>query len=400
MATVTVVTAERTLEIEATSIVEGEINSAGHLILTRHDGTPLDMGAVSGMQMHNGTAYNKVDAFSYVGPTDPGAVPNGSVWYDTNDVAGPFASDIQKGLVELATDAETVAGTDNTRAVTPASLAAVPGNKVQILASNANTEAALPTAYPLGMSLMTLTTGSGWSISSGLGSVMTQRTETDRTVQIAYSSTGGTGAPRSWVRQYHSSNNGGGWTAWSQYSTVFTLTPASFTQTTAFTSYPSGWSRLYYTAANSSAWDFTGKSGEVVTYVDGTDFARQTWTRHVGGTSNSTEEWVRTATSANGWTNWRKTVFEDRPGLPYAIATGTHLMPGGSAANEVVSQAITFPAGRFTATPVITVTAVSTVPGDVVLEVSIGNLSSTGFTIYIKRTNTASTTVHWIAIQS
>jgi len=314
VATVTVVTAERTLEIEATSIVDGEINSAGHLILTRHDGTPIDMGAVSGMQMNPGTGYTKVDAFSYIGATDPGSVPNGSVWYDTTNVAGPLASETQQGLVEMATTVEAAAMTDTQRAVTPAgiasAIAAVPGNKVQILAANANTETALPSAYPLGISQMSLTTGSGWSINSGFGSVITYRTETDRTVQHAFSNPGGIGTPRMWMRQYHTSNNGGGWTAWSQVNLLYSLTAANFAQTTnAFSGYPTGWSRLYYTSANSSNWDFAGNAGEVLTYVDGTDFAKQTFITHSSG-AGSPSMWYRTANAANGWTAWQKLITD------------------------------------------------------------------------------------------
>lgn len=34
--------------------------------------------------LHNGTSYADADSTRiYIGPTDPGAVPNGSVWYDT-----------------------------------------------------------------------------------------------------------------------------------------------------------------------------------------------------------------------------------------------------------------------------------------------------------------------------
>lgn len=127
MATVTVVTAERTLQIEATSIVDGNVVD-GHLILTRHDGGEIDVGAVSGMRLSDGTTYTPVDAFSYIGTNDPGAVANGSVWFDTDD-AGPAASDTQKGLVELATTAEATTGTDTTRAVTPVGLKAVADTK-------------------------------------------------------------------------------------------------------------------------------------------------------------------------------------------------------------------------------------------------------------------------------
>lgn len=125
MATVTVVTAERTLEIEATSIVSGDINDDGHLILVRHDDTPIDMGAVSGMKVNPGSGYVKADVFAYVGPSDPGSVPDGSVWYDTASVSGPVASETQQGLVELATVAEAATGTDTQRAVTAAGLKGV-----------------------------------------------------------------------------------------------------------------------------------------------------------------------------------------------------------------------------------------------------------------------------------
>lgn len=399
MATVTVVTAERTLEIEATSIVDGEINSAGHLILTRHDGTPLDMGAVSGMQMNSGAGYSKVDAFSYIGATDPGAVPNGSVWYDTTDVAGPLASETQQGLVELATTAEAAAMTDSQRAVTPegvaSAIAAVPGNKVQILAANAITETALPGAYPLGISQMSLTTSSGWSINSGFGSVITYRTETDRTVQHGFSNPGGTGTPRMWQRQYHTSNNGGGWTSWSQVPLVYTLTPGTLVQTSAFTLYPNGWSRIYFSSANGTGWDFAGNAGEVLTYTDG-DFAKQTYQMHSSG-AGTPGVWVRTANAASGWTAWRKTIFE-ATGMVKAMATGT-LVITPSAANTPTSQAVTFPAGRFTAAPNVQVCVLSTVPGSQVTGVGAFNPTTTGFDAYVTRTNTTNTTVSWSAVQ-
>jgi hypothetical protein len=47
MATITGLTAERMLEIEAASIVDGEI-IADHLILTKQDGSPIDAGVVTG----------------------------------------------------------------------------------------------------------------------------------------------------------------------------------------------------------------------------------------------------------------------------------------------------------------------------------------------------------------
>lgn len=313
MATVTVFTAERMTEIEDANIVSGAINEAGHLILNRHDGTPLDMGAVSGVQLDGGTTYAKADVFSYVGDTDPGAVPDGSVWFDTAGPTGPFASTTQQGLVELATNAETITGTDAQRAVTPAGFAAayaaIPGSKVQILASNANTETALPSAYPTGISAMALITGSAWSLNLGFGTAVTVNVDPDRCHQTFYARAGSaTGNPLTWMRSYHSTDGGGGWTPWAQVNMPNNLAAGSFTQTTAFTSYPQGHSRIYYTSANSSSWDFAGKAGEVLTFRDDSDFARQEFTKHTGGTAAGVEtgRWVRVANAVNGWTRWQK----------------------------------------------------------------------------------------------
>lgn len=268
MATVTVVTAERTLEIEASSITAGTINTAGHLILTRHDGQTIDAGAISGMQIHNGTSYVKADTFAYVGGTDPGSVPDGSVWYDVNEPAGPFASDVQKGLVELADSTETIAGTDTTRAVTPAGLASLtsttsrrglvelssstgtvtgtdttravtPSGLTAALAaypvgkslgSNTIAQTALPAAYPVGISYMSLTSGSGWTPNSGFGSVITFNVSDNRCTQHFYASAGGTTLLQAWVRHHNTADGGGGWTSWQKIadqdiSTIADLAP-------------------------------------------------------------------------------------------------------------------------------------------------------------------------------
>jgi hypothetical protein len=49
MATVTGLTAERMLEIEDASVIDGEVLD-GHLILEKHDGTTIDAGSVIGPQ--------------------------------------------------------------------------------------------------------------------------------------------------------------------------------------------------------------------------------------------------------------------------------------------------------------------------------------------------------------
>lgn len=90
MSTVTGMTAARMLAIEAATVVDGEFDGSGHLILTTHDGTEIDAGSPSSI---------------------------------------PAASDTAQGVVELATSVETSALTDLTRAVTPGGLATVMGTK-------------------------------------------------------------------------------------------------------------------------------------------------------------------------------------------------------------------------------------------------------------------------------
>ena len=112
------------------------------------------------------------------------------------------------------------------------------------------------------------------------------------------------------------------------------LTAASFTQATTRGNYPAGLSRLYYTTATSSSWDFAGMAGEVITYIEGTDFGRQTFTQHVGGSTNPVQ-WFRTATSAGGWTAWQKVHTEFGASTPWTptwtTSSGLHLPSLGNA---------------------------------------------------------------------
>lgn len=48
MATITGLTAERMLEIEASSVIAGIVIENGHLMLTKHDGSQIDAGSVVG----------------------------------------------------------------------------------------------------------------------------------------------------------------------------------------------------------------------------------------------------------------------------------------------------------------------------------------------------------------
>lgn len=280
MATVTGMTAAAMQAIRDGTVVNAIFDSANHLILTKYDGTQIDAGVVS------------------------------------------TSTTTASGLVELATSAETLTGTDATRAVTPAGLASIPGYKVQVLAANSLAENAASTAYPLGTSIMSLTTGSGWTVNSGFGAIITNKSETDRAMQTCFPNSGGFNPPRSWQRMYHSTAGGGGWTAWAQSMLMVNSDPTIFNQSTGMSVYPVGQSRLYYTSVNSSGWDFNGKNGEVLTYYDGVDFARQQWIKHQGGTSAATEIWIRTANSASGWSNWR-IVADDQPDTGWVTLTVT-----------------------------------------------------------------------------
>jgi hypothetical protein len=308
------------------------------------------------------------------------------------------ATTTNEGIVELATDAETLTGTDTTRAVTPFGAAALAASIKASQVVSGILEAATPASYPVGNSVMALTS-SAWSLNSGTGTVLTTSINTTHASQTFYADGGGTLASRVWTREYHTTNGGGGWTAWSQVLLQQNLTPASFSQTTVFTSYPQGYSRLIYTTANSTSWGFSGSAGEVITYVDGTDFARQVFTKHVGGTSNKTDMWIRTANSASGWTNWRIMMAADQAGgVPTAMAWGSANM-ATVLANAITTLSITFPTGRFASTPTcVQVTANSGLPGTSITEVSASNVTATGMDINLYRTNATATIIWWMAI--
>lgn len=269
MATVTGMTAAAMQAIRDGTVVSAAFDSANHLILTRHDGTQIDGGTVAA------------------------------------------ATATASGLVELATSAETQTGTDTTRAVTPAGLASLPGYRVQILGYNSLTEAAAPAVYPYGTSILGLNTGSGWTPNNGFGTVVTESIDSGRTAQVFYENSGGTASAKAWVREYNNAVGGGGWTAWAQMMLAVRLNEANFAQTTAMASYPSGRSYLYYTIANGGSWDFTGMAGTVETmFLVDKNYATQTFTQHVAGSSNTPNVWIRTSDNTTGWSAWKKLVHD------------------------------------------------------------------------------------------
>lgn len=80
------------------------------------------------------------------------------------------------------------------------------------------------------------------------------------------------------------------------------------------------------------------------------------------------------------------------------IATGTASITP-TAANTPTSVAVTFPAGRFTATPIVVAIPHTSAPGTQVTGVGIGGRSASGCTIVGTRTDTTDFEVGWIAIQ-
>jgi hypothetical protein len=83
-----------------------------------------------------------------------------------------------------------------------------------------------------------------------------------------------------------------------------------------------------------------------------------------------------------------------------ASVAPTTSTPGGTfygAAYNRGSVAVVFPLA-FDAAPAVTVTADSSAPGQII-EINVTDVTATGCTIWLARTNTTTTTVYWIAVQ-
>ena len=65
-------------------------------------------------------------------------------------------------------------------------------------------------------------------------------------------------------------------------------------------------------------------------------------------------------------------------------------------ANTVSTADVTFNR-EYKTMPIVTVTAGTSVPGTIVQEVSISNVTYTGFTVCVYRTNTSATSIQWMA---
>jgi hypothetical protein len=97
MATVTGMTAEAMEAIRDASIVNGEVDGSGHLILTTYGGTEIDTGSIVGTVSSATTSA--------------------------------------RGTVQLATGAEAITGTDTEKAITPSALTSALASFVSAIAS-------------------------------------------------------------------------------------------------------------------------------------------------------------------------------------------------------------------------------------------------------------------------
>lgn len=336
MATVTGLTAARMIAAENRTVVTGSFDSAGHLILTKYDGTQVDVGAVKGA-FPLGSVVTYLDVANFSELSLPSSYPDGiSLMHQSSTATANGWPTFSGKWGSLRTENYPVPYSDNDTTQVWSELGGTTttpnhwirtGNSggwsawkriailddlfAKLLAPNSIAETAAGTAYPTGISTMTLTTGSGWSQNSGFGSVVTYRPETDRTVQTFYSNPGGTGSPRAWQRHYHTSNNGGGWTAWSKIMIMKELAAADVAEANGIASWPNGWSRVYFDNLSSSGWSFAGRWGELLTYFDGGGFAKQTWTEHGSNGSTDVDLWIRSGNSG-GWSQWTKYLSENR----------------------------------------------------------------------------------------
>lgn len=107
-------------------------------------------------------------------------------------------------------------------------------------------------------------------------------------------------------------------------------------------------------------------------------------------------ETITAARLRSGYASGQTTIpFESTTGRTTVDASGS--LYDGPYYRQTVDVA--FPAGAFTAPPVVTATAGGGVPGTV-MELTITNVSTTGFTLVGARQTATNTNVWWIAIDT
>jgi len=256
----------------------------------------------------------------------------------------PVASETVQGIVELATTAETTTGTDTERAVTPAGVAAAIGAIPAVPDASTTVEGIVELATSAetitGTDTVRATTPAG--VAAAVQSQVPTATDTTQgRVELATNAETTTGT-----------------------DTTRATTPAGVAA--AITANAA--------AAVPSANETTQGKVELATNAE---FA--------AGTDTS-----RASTPAN--------VANAFGGVFPRIASGVVAIT--PVANTPTLGHVTFPVGRFTSNPAVTVSASTSVPGSTVIECAAANVNTSGFDAYIYRTNTTSTSVFWIAVQT
>lgn len=336
MATITGLTAERMREIEAASIVDGAINTSGHLILSRYDGGQIDAGnALAAIPADTVVNYLPVGSVTEV--TSPSNYPDGlSLFWmagDTNATTWPtFAG--KWGTLETINWSAGYNPNDTIQKWSRIANSVEPeqwirsGNgtgwsawrklttKKEFDDRLAPTTVKQPsdsiTTYPSGLSMTTMdgSTGPTWSSipTTQFGTLITANGGDLRSFQLMQVEDG-----YLHFRRYRSDLSG--WQPWTKVLTEQRLDPVNVNQsTTPFTSgkYPWGLSYLYLNDSQSVAggWSWGSKFGLVTTYRYSNDLIVQTWQKHQGGSGGQTELWQRTASSVGGWSPWRIVVSD------------------------------------------------------------------------------------------
>lgn len=134
MATVTGMTADAINTELDQCVVGGEFDGSGHLILTTRDLTEIDAGSPSFSVPDASTTVKGIVELATTAETSTGTDADRAVTpaglSGSLSTLVPDASATVKGKVELATDAEAITGTDTTRATTPANFLAAFASKI------------------------------------------------------------------------------------------------------------------------------------------------------------------------------------------------------------------------------------------------------------------------------
>lgn len=131
-----------------------------------------------------------------------GALIGDPAGFDVNAALGKRVTEVEKRVSELERNVE-VDPTLDTRLDSLESARALPENSI--------TEAATPDAYPLGVSVLSISDNNNWTPATH-GTIVTFKHSTVRCTQIFHRNEGND----MWKRSYHTNNPGGGWSTWSK----------------------------------------------------------------------------------------------------------------------------------------------------------------------------------------